>query len=67
MISSSSQTIRSDVIAELGELHLGRKTVQPASRQIAEFYAEARSVLKHELLQFTDVEIGCLSASRSEM
>jgi hypothetical protein len=64
---SMSRSIRCDLIAELGELHYGRKRVQPASREIREFYREARSRLKHELLTFCDVERCMLAASFAEV
>ena len=41
---SSSHTIRCDVIADLGQLHHGRKQIQPASNDIREFYKRARAV-----------------------
>ncbi|MBV8780878.1 MAG: transposase [Phycisphaerae bacterium] len=50
---SYSQTIRNDVLKELGDLHLGRKKVQPHSFVIREFYDDARSLLKHSILSFT--------------
>jgi REP element-mobilizing transposase RayT len=49
---SMSKTIRNDVIADLGDLHFGRKRVQPAGREIREFYREAGTRLKHDLLTF---------------
>jgi REP element-mobilizing transposase RayT len=49
---STSHVIHSDVIAELGELHYGRKKVQPASADIRAFYERARGALKHALLTF---------------
>lgn len=49
---SGSATIASDVIAELGDLHHGRKRVQPPGRVIREFYEKAATVLKHSLLKF---------------
>jgi len=49
---SMSKTIASDVIAELGEIHYGRRVVQPASRDIREFRERAKEVLKHPLLNF---------------
>src|SRR5437667_12666882 len=48
-----SRTIYRDVIRELGDLHYGRKKVQPASRDIRAFYERARELLKHELLEFS--------------
>src|SRR3954454_5081534 len=51
---SMSQFIASDLIAELGELHYGRKKIQPAGRDIRAFYKEAAPRLNHELLEFDD-------------
>ena len=49
---SMSKTIASDVIAELGELHYGRTTVQPSAREIQEFRDQSRSALKYSLIDF---------------
>jgi len=49
---SMSRVIRNDIIAELGELHYGRKRVQPAGGEIREFYRQASKRLKHDLLTF---------------
>jgi REP element-mobilizing transposase RayT len=54
---SMSHTIACDVISELGELHYGRKRVQPTSREIRTFYKNAKHVLKFTLLQFTPEEV----------
>src|SRR5205807_3404629 len=51
---SGSQTIRSDILAELGELHFGRKAVQPAGKVVRGFYEKAAELLKHPLLTFDD-------------
>lgn len=51
---SGSTTIRSDPLAELGELHLGRKPVQPTGREIRAFYDRAAELLKHPLLTFDE-------------
>jgi len=51
---SGSKTIRSDIIAELGELHYGRKRVQPAGEVIRELYAHAADVLKHPIVRFNE-------------
>lgn len=45
---SMSQLIRNDIIGELGELHYGRKRVQPSSQEIKEFYEKAAGTLRHE-------------------
>jgi len=49
---SGSKAIRNDVLADLGELHSGRKKVQPASRQVRRFYQQASGILRHPLLTF---------------
>src|SRR5207247_4239715 len=51
---SGSKTIDSDIIAELGELHQGRKRVQPPGRVVREFYEKAAKVLKHPLLKLDE-------------
>jgi hypothetical protein len=47
---SGSNAVRSDILAELGELHPGRKKVQPAGHVVHRFYEEAADRLKHPLL-----------------
>jgi REP element-mobilizing transposase RayT len=49
---SGSEQIACDVIAELGELHLGRKKVQPAGTVVREFYQRAADALKFPLMTF---------------
>src|SRR5262249_7630241 len=49
---SGSKEIRTDVIAELGQLHFGRKRIQPAGGEVRRFYERAATVLKHPLLTF---------------
>ena len=53
---STSHRIASDLNAELGSLHYGRKKVQPASRDIREFYDRAKQVLKFPPLTLTKPE-----------
>lgn len=50
---STSQSIRNDLIAELGGLHFGRKQIQPAGREIRAFYDQAKQTLAHELVTFS--------------
>jgi REP element-mobilizing transposase RayT len=40
------------LITELGELHFGRKRIQPAGKNIRTFYKQAAAVLKRPLLSF---------------
>jgi len=58
---SSSHVIHQNIIAQLGELHFGRKRVQPASSQIRAFYAKAKNVLKFDLLKFTARDVTAIS------
>lgn len=51
---STSKTIRKQYIEELGDLHFGRKRIQPASRDVRAFYEQAAKVLKHPLLEICD-------------
>ena len=51
---SGSTTIRCDALADLGELHFGRKSVQPAGRQIRQFYETAVDLVKHPTLTFDE-------------
>lgn len=53
---STSRTICNDVIADLGNLHYGRKKVQPAGWKIRDFYDCAAPVLQHDLREFTGRE-----------
>src|SRR5262249_44576338 len=64
---SSSHTIRSDVIRELGELHYGRKRVQPAGKELRAFFERAQAVLKHPVLEFTDPEIAILASDFADV
>lgn len=54
---SRSRSIVTDIIAELGALHYGRKKIQPASQEIRAFYENASAVLKHELRLFSAPEV----------
>jgi len=53
---SSSHVISTDVLKMLGELHEGRKTVQPVSADIRTFYEAAKAFLKHELRTFDEAD-----------
>jgi len=53
---SSSHEIRDNIIARLGELHHGRKHIQPNGRDIRDFYSAARGQLRHQLRTFNDDE-----------
>ena len=50
---STSNTVRNFDLSALGELHRGRKMVQPSSAEIRTFYAAAAENLEHDLLTFS--------------
>lgn len=50
---SSSREVRNSILEDLGELHFGRKDIQPDGRVIREFYREAGKRLEHEALGLT--------------
>ncbi len=64
---SMSHFIASDVIAELGELHYGRKRVQPASKTIRDFYTTAPHKLKFDLVQFSPSDITLVAATIADV
>jgi REP element-mobilizing transposase RayT len=49
---SGSTAIACDVLAQLGEVHHGRKPVQPPRETIAAFQAQAEKLLKFDRLSF---------------
>ena len=60
---STSHLIRQDIIASLGEIHHGRRPIQPAGWEIREFYNKAPSVLKHALLAISPNDCEMIAAS----
>src|SRR2546421_7224946 len=54
---SSSHEIREEKLTPLGELHPGRKPVQPPTSQIRSFYNKADPLLDQPRLLLTDEEI----------
>lgn len=57
---STSQCIRQDVLAELGEVHFGRRRIQPTGYDVREFYGEAAEKLQHPLLKFRPHEFSAV-------
>ena len=63
---SCSPATGCDVIAELGELHQGRRQVQPPGAEIRKFYTRAEGVLKHPLLEFRSHEVRATAEAFAE-
>ncbi len=52
---SGSKSVACDIIAELGELHHGRKPIQPPGKVVRDFYEQAAEILKFPILTFDEV------------
>jgi hypothetical protein len=50
---SSSKVIRRDLLKELGELHHGRRKIQPSRAQLHEFDARAAKLLKFPVIELS--------------
>jgi hypothetical protein len=60
---STSRTIRNDLFSDLGQLHFGRKTIQPAGRDLHDFYQQAESRLQYELLALSPNQFELVAAA----
>jgi hypothetical protein len=54
---SGSRSLYTPVLAELGEVHFGRKKLQPARTKVREFYEKAESLLQFPVIR-------CLTTQR---
>ncbi len=64
---SMSLEIRNPVIANLGDIHYGRKKIQPVGRMLRDFHDATRRVLLHEPLDFAADEVLAIAASFAEV
>ena len=64
---SGSKAVLSERIAELGELHFGRKRVQPPSQVVREFYRQAGPILYYSRLTFVQSDIDVIGAAFAEL
>ena len=60
---STSRFIASDLLKEIGELHFGRKRIQPARRELLTFFDQARERLDYPVLTFTDEMIRAIAGA----
>jgi REP element-mobilizing transposase RayT len=54
---STSTEVRVEPIESLGEHHFGRKTEQPSSNELREFFKKSREVLEHTVRTLDDCDI----------
>jgi len=64
---STSSKVHCARIASLGELHYGRRRIQPAGRVIRKFYDAAQGVLQHKLLTFTKKDVETIACGFAEV
>jgi len=64
---STSTWVGGDLIKDLGELHFGRREIQPAGWEIRKFYSRAIEVLKHRQLTFQEEHRQILAKSFQEV
>lgn len=64
---SMSNAIACDVIRELGELHYGRKRVQPSGREVRAFLNEVANVLKYPLMTFDAAAVAAIGEEFSHV
>jgi REP element-mobilizing transposase RayT len=64
---SNSDYVACEAIAELGELHYGRKKIQPAGWVIRDFYNRAKEVLVFPLLTFSEAARNEVAAAFGEV
>ena len=57
---STSLEIRVEKFKPLGEIHYGRKKVQPSNQGLREFFGEAQDVLAHPVLSLDDDDIALI-------
>ncbi len=64
---STSKEVRVEPIQALGDIHYGRKPVQPSSKEFRAFYEKAQEVLKHPVLTIDDDDIALLGRTLGEV
>jgi REP element-mobilizing transposase RayT len=64
---SGSHIVRSHVLAELGELHHGRKRIQPSGAVVRDFQDRAEDLLKHPRISFDDEMVQQLAAAFAQV
>ncbi len=60
---SGSKEIASPLLAELGELHFGRKSSQPPFHEVRDFYKRAEPLLNFPVVRFDQAQIETIAAA----
>jgi REP element-mobilizing transposase RayT len=64
---SGSRVIRSELLRELGEIHYGRKRIQPPREVVRAFYRQAQPRLQFPVLSFDATQIAIIGAAFAEV
>jgi len=64
---SGSTSVLKDSIAALGEIHYGRKLVQPSGKVVRGFYETAHKVLSYPVLRFYQADILTIGKAIAEI
>ena len=64
---SGSQTVYTPVLADLGELHFGRRTIQPRRTVVREFYQQAQPRLQFPIIHWTLSQIETIAESLADV
>lgn len=64
---SGSHIVHADVLRDLGDLHTGRRRIQPPGRVVREFYREATPRLFFPVLRFDIDQINIVGAAFSDV
>jgi REP element-mobilizing transposase RayT len=63
---SGSREVAASTIAELGELHYGRKRVQPHPATVREFQQAAEELLKYSVIRFDSQQVDAIALAFAE-
>ena len=63
---SGSESVRKDELKTLGEIHPGRKRVQPPRNELKEFYRDAEPLLEHKTVWFDDAMAAVIAKAIGE-
>jgi REP element-mobilizing transposase RayT len=64
---SGSTSLESEPLVPLGEVHLGRKKVQPLPSVVREFYRKAEPLLEHRVIRFDARQIAIVGSAFAEI
>jgi REP element-mobilizing transposase RayT len=56
-----SRVLRNDVLKELGEIHFGRRRLQPRAFELREFIEGGKTLLQHPILELGPAEVAAIS------